>query len=286
MSTTQKRILWPVVLIALLALGAFAFASARRARGSETTTARAIATQNSTAAVNPDRVNYVRRRALWPQLRKNLEVLGDRLERPGKERMILTGTVKRAGAPVETPFELVREFPDRLQLTEQQGVNRRSTAFNGRADDTRSFTSAESDIIETLLFASVEYFFITRMEGTAASFLGSRFRLDDGTSPNYTGPFYDIFLVNDQMKIGGSKRPRSASYYFNSRSSLLERVRYQRERNGSLVNVEVVMSEWRDFAGQRIPMRVERFENGSLVLKFRFAAAVIGPRASDNIFNL
>jgi len=106
MSTRQKRILWPVFLFALLALGAFAFASARRARGSETARARAIATQNSNASANPDRGRYVSRRALWPQLRKNLEVLGDRLEKPGKERMILAGTVKYAGDRAGTPFEL------------------------------------------------------------------------------------------------------------------------------------------------------------------------------------
>lgn len=286
MSTTQKRILWPVFLIALLALGAFAFASARRARGSETASARAIATQNSNASANPDRGRYVRRRALWPQLRKNLEVLGDRLEKPGKERMILAGTVRTASDPAEMAFELVREFPDRLQLIERRGVSLRITAFNGRSGASRSFTSAEWDTIETLLFDSVEYFFVTRMEGAATSFLGSRFRLDDGTSSNYTGPFYDIFVVSQQIKVGRTARQRSVSYYFNSRSLLLERVRYQQERNGSLVNVEVIMSEWREFAGQRIPMRVERFENGSSILKFSFATAAIGPRASDNIFSL
>lgn len=286
MSTTQKRILWPVLLIALLALATVTFALARRARGSETARVRAIASQNSNASASPDRRHYVRRRALWPQLRKNLEVLGDRLEKPGKERMILAGTVKYASDRAGTPFELVREFPDRLRLIEQHGASQRTTAFNGRSGASQSFTSAESDTIETLLFDSVEYFFVTRMEGSATSFLGSRFRLDDGTSQNYTGPFYDIFLVNQQIKIGSTARQRSVSYYFNSRSLLLERVRYQQERNGSLVNVEVIMSEWREVAGQRVPMRVERFENGNSILRFSFAAAAIGPRVADNIFSL
>lgn len=286
MSTRQKRILWPVFLFALLALGAFAFASARRARGSETARVRVIATQNSNGSANSDRIRYVRRRALWPQLRKNLEVLGDRLEKPGKERMILAGTVRRAGDPAEMAFELVREFPDRLRLIERRGLSQRTTAFNGRSGASRSFDSSESDAIETLLFDSVEYFFVTRMEGTATSFLGSRFRLDDGTSPNYAGPFYDIFVVSQQIKVGRTARQRSASYYFNSQSLLLERVRYQQERNGSLVDVEVIMSEWREVAGQRFPMRVERFENGNSILRFSFAAAAIGPRVSDNIFSL
>ena len=33
------------------------------------------------------------------------------------------------------------------------------------------------------------------MRGAATSFLGSNFRLDDGSTPNYTGPFYDISEV-------------------------------------------------------------------------------------------
>ena len=278
--------LWPIFLTALLALSAFALASVRKTRSSVTGKGQPSATQNNLAALNSNRGNYIRRGELWPRLRKNLQVLGDRLEKPGKERMAFAGTVKYAGGPAEIPCELIREFPDRLQLVEHQGINQRITTFSGRSVTSQSFTPAQSNTIETLLFDSVEYFFVSRMEGAATSFLGGRFRLDDGTSPDYNGPFYDIFLVSHQIKMGPAARQRAASYYFDSQSLLLERVRYQQERNGSLVNVEVIMSGWQEIAGQRIPMRVERFENGNSVLRFTFTAAAIGPRVSDNIFGL
>src|SRR5438309_1775463 len=132
MSTKQKRVFWPSVIICALGLSVLAFASARRlpvrvpkARGEK-------GTQNPIAAANANGQDYVRMGKLWPQLRWNLEALGDRLEKPGKERLTITGTLNRAGDTQPLPVLLILQFPDHLRL-ETQGLGpHQIITFNGK----------------------------------------------------------------------------------------------------------------------------------------------------------
>ncbi len=39
---------------------------------------------------------YIERQGIWPQLHSALDAYGDRLEKPGKERLIATGTLSNA----------------------------------------------------------------------------------------------------------------------------------------------------------------------------------------------
>ncbi len=72
------------------------------------------------ASATPEQV---RRARLWPQLRELLNVLGNRLEQPGRERSILQGNLSRTGSThrEQVPIRLILEFPDRLRLEEQTG---------------------------------------------------------------------------------------------------------------------------------------------------------------------
>ena len=50
--------------------------------------------------------------------------MGDRLEKPGQERLSLTGTLSRANDSQSQEISAVFEFPDRLHLTVQKGNQR------------------------------------------------------------------------------------------------------------------------------------------------------------------
>src|SRR5438876_6717380 len=54
---------------------------------------------------------YLWRSRLRSRLRESLTVFGDRLERPGKERIALVGTVKLPSQASGLPFQAVWEFP-------------------------------------------------------------------------------------------------------------------------------------------------------------------------------
>jgi hypothetical protein len=225
---------------------------------------------------------YVRRGHLWPQLRPMSEALGDRLEKPGKERLILIGALRRASKKNENrPARLVLEFPDRLRLEEQDGI----TVYNNDfASSNGVLKKNERDEAESLLFDFVDHFFSSQMQGAATRFLGSRFRLDDGANPNYAGPFYEIYQVTDRIAVEKEVREQPKLYYFNSDTLLLERVRYQIERDGEPVEVEVLIGGWRKVNGQQIPGAITRTENGAPVLSLSITSAAVSGRQNDGIF--
>ena len=284
MSKKQKRILWPVLVMVALGLGALAFASSRNAR--RAIEARPVASQNPTAVVNARSEEYVRAGRLWPQLRWHLKTLGDRIEKPGKERITMTGTIKRDGDPQALPMALTLEFPDRLRLTVQEGLQQRVLTFNGHAASGvgSALTPREREFIETLVYDTAEHFFLGQTQGAVMRCLGQRFRTDDGTSPNYTGPYYDLYEVSDQIKTSVEARFQSKVFYFNSDTLLLERVRYQVSRDGAAVEVETRISGWQQTLGQQVPSRIVRLENNQPVLTLTVNVASLSPKLQDGIF--
>jgi hypothetical protein len=279
MTTKQHRILWPSLLMLALGLTAFAFASARKARISKT----AHPNQNPAASKTGNGRRYVRMAGLWPQLRSNLKALGDRLEKPGKERLTLTGILSREGQSL--PVLLVLEFPDRLRLEMQRGVQRSVVTFDGKRAKKAggALEQFEADLVESLVYDSAEHFFIGQGNGMATRFLGSRFRTDDGTQPNYTGPSYDIYQTNEQLKHGAITREQTKSYCFNSRTMLLARVAYRNQI--SQAPIEIGITGWQEVQGQQVPTRIDRIEAGRPTLTLVISSASLGPALTDGIFD-
>lgn len=285
MSKKQKRILWPVLLIVALGLSAFAYASVRKGREPRTSEARSVRSQNPRALADANQGPYVRRGFIRPQLIRNLNAMGDRLEKAGKERLTIAGTFTRAGDAPGT-FAAVFEFPDRLRLTIQNGLQPRVISFDGQEAKAvgGSLNAAEREIIETLVYDAADHFFTTQMLGQATRFLGARFRMDDGSAAKYSGPYYDIYQVGEQVKASADGRQQAKHYYFNSDTLLLERVRYEINRNGTEVRVENLIGNWQKEQEQQVPHRIERLENGRSVFVLTVTSVALSPRVDDGIF--
>jgi hypothetical protein len=244
------------------------------------------ASNQPAASARVKRVAYVRPSALTPKLLWHLKAMGDRLEKPGKERLSLTGTLARATDSQAEEMAAVWEFPDRLRLTRQKGIHARVITFDedrAKAAD-NELDTAEQDLLETLVYGTADHFFATQVQGMATRFLGSRFRLDDGSSADYTGPYYDVYKVADSVKTSAEPREQLKLYYFNSDTLLLERVTYEITRNGSTVKVEERLGDWTREQGQQVARRIERFENGESVFVFTVRTAHFSPRADDGLF--
>lgn len=285
MSKHQKKILWPALLMIVAAVSTVAFVSSRKARV-PVVTKRLPSAQNPAASISVKLVEYVRRGLLDSQLTWKLSAFGDRLEKPGKERLAVVGTLARPLDSRSENFSAVLEFPDRLKLMFQNGIQSRVITFNGEEAKAagKPLDRDETDLIETLVHDTAEHFFSTQMQGEATRFLGSRFRLDDGSDPNYRGPYYDIYQVTDDVKAAADLRVRAKRYYFNSDSLLLERVRYQITRGGATVEVETLLGGWQKEQRQQIARRIERRENGRTVAVIILRDVSTGPRANDGSF--
>jgi hypothetical protein len=289
MSKKQRKILWPVLVVIAIGVGGLVFATTRKDSESKAITKAVSSRPNSphlqtgTAANDND---YVRSARLWPQLRWHLKTLGDRIEKPGKERITITGTIRRVGDSQALPMALMLEHPGRLRLVIQDGVQQRVITFNGReANGVGAPPNArERELIETLVYDTAEHFLAIQTQGAATRMLGQRFRADDGTTANYAGPYYDLYEVSDQIKAAPDARIQSKIFCFDSDSLLLQKVRYQILRNGAPVEVETRISNWQSAQGQQIPRRITRFENNEAVLTLTITSLAITPRIDDGSF--
>ena len=270
--------LWLALLTIALSLSAITFATARILR-SKSAEPKAGTGPNRSDLITANRNAYVRRALLSPRLALNLSALGNRLEKPGKERLTLMGTLRTANAETRE-FAATLEFPDRVRLV-VGGPQNRAISFDG--EQAKALAADDLDLIETVVYDSAEHFFAAQMQGKAMRFLGPRFRTDDGSSPDYDGPYFDIYKIADQIKASGEERPAKL-YYFNSDSFLLERVTYVINRGGSEINVETKLSDWRTVDSQQVPRRIERFENGKSVFVLNIRSAELGRHAGDGIY--
>jgi hypothetical protein len=275
------------LLIALLVLTAFTFAVSRKLRRSKTSGTKTTTSQNQLNPVSANRGTYVRRGLLSPKLVWHLKALGDRLEKPGLERVSITGTLSRSEDTQAEEVVAVLEFPERLRLTTQKGIQTRIITFNGEQAKSggNPLNSGEQDLIETLVYGTAEHFFMTQMQRQATRFLGARFRMDDGSAANYSGPYYDIYQVADQVKTSIRRKEEEKLYYFNSDTLLLERVSYRINRDGAEVKVEEIIRDWQKEQGQQVARRIERFENGKSVFVLTVRLAGLGPHVDDGIFD-
>ena len=282
MKKNTKTKLWFALPALALSLSAITFATARILRH-ESTDAKPITGQNQSSVTRSNRNAYVRRAQMSPRLAMNLNALGNRLEKPGQERLALVGTWRVAGTAQQREFAATLEFPDKLRLT-VGGPQNRVITFDGEQTKAAQTPAADDlDLIETLAYDSAEHFFAAQMQGNAMRFLGARFRTDDGSTPDYDGPYYDVYKIADQIKASGEERSAKL-YYFKSDTLLLERVTYVVNRGGSEINVETKLTDWRVIDGQQVARRIERSENGKSVFVLTMRSVGLGRRADDNIF--
>jgi hypothetical protein len=280
--TNRRRVLWPLLLLVLLVLTALTFAATRGLRTSKT------AETNNSARPSPPKIQrgpYVRRSSLSSKLNWHLTALGDRLEKPGKERLSVTATLQRSNDSQPEEVVAVLEYPEQLRLTMKKGNQNRVLKFEGKKPAGNPLNSLDQDLIETLVYGSAEHFFTTQMEGMATRLLGSRFRIDDGSTADYNGPYYDVYKVEDQIKTGNDQRSQLKLFYFNSETLLLERVIYEINRDGAPVKVEERLGDWTRQQGQQVARRIERLENGESVFVLTVRTTDIGPRADDGTFS-
>jgi hypothetical protein len=273
--------------VAVVAITPVAFtARARRDKKGSASKHDAVAAQPSPAL---NAIGYVRRARLWPQLRYASEVLGDRLEKPGKERIIMTGAVTRPNIETDrVPVRLIAELPDKVRLEELNGHKAGITIFDGAdlKSSRRALDKSDYNEIESLVFDATDHFFIGQMQGVATRFLGSHFRLDNGQSTNYNGPFYDIYQIWETIALKkDAARLQLKHYYFNSQSQLLERIKYSlTEPNGKPIQIEIQLGGWKQFGGQYLPTSLQRLEDDSPVFILTIEGVVLGQRLADGIF--
>jgi len=214
-----------------------------------------------------------------PPVQSVLQGLGDRLRKPGKERVVVDGTLTDASGDAQVT--LVRELPNRLRL-DGTGTNARHIMFDGNRSAGRSGELSNGDlaIIESLAPDTQESFLYSVAHGAACLLLGRRVGTADGS-----GPYDDVFELSaaesDQNKsLAGPKL-----YFFDSTTKLLRVVRYRRQTISGDSLVETKFSNWTMVGGQLVPSTIQRTENGAEVFSFRSRSTALTPTVADGAFS-
>ena len=209
---------------------------------------------------------------------------GDRLLKPGKERIQMTGLLSRKkGADV--PFQLVQELPDLIRIDIQGANGAETLAFDGEKQwqDKGALKKEDGDLLEALIYDTPERFFQAQANSVPMRSLGSGFRLDGQIGRPYSGPVYDIYTIVDTIKGRGNARPQTKYYFVNSSTHLLERVEYNDTSNGDAFT-QMHVEGWLQVGSDRAPRVIRRLENGTETARLSVNSFTLGPTRADSIF--
>ena len=282
---TTRGIKFTLALLVIGALFCLAVGTINGLRPNSASKTRAVAA--SAPAVTAARRSgnkTVRRAELMPQLRDAFGILGDRLHVSGKERLVLYGVLNRSDDSTARPFLLIQELPGSVRFQEQAGTVPLVAIFDGaRAwKPGGQLNRVEENILETMAYDSAERLFIAHAAGAATRYLGSRFRVGEGEGDAKN--VFDVYQLTDQVQTAGKVQSQTKSFYLNSDALLLDRIRYQLERDGNKSEVEVRFEDWRQVQGQKVAFRISRIETGTPTITLTINSASVGPLMNDGIF--
>ena len=177
-----------------------------------------------------------------------------------------------------------REIPDKI-LIAGGTASGRAVAFAGAGDASpTSLSESDKDLLESLLLDTPDLFFLGKTQGVAYRLIGSHFRADDGSTPRYAGPWYDVYELTVPLEARGDRGFRFKIFAFDTSTGLLASVRYQLARGATRVAVTVEYSGWRQQAGQAVPSVIRRVENGVEAWRISVNAVAFTPAVSDGAF--
>ncbi len=210
-----------------------------------------------------------------PNLRAELQAQGERFARKGKERVTIVGRLTDADERSRS-VSLIRDIRGRFRVA----FAGRVLAFDGARESSAggALNAEQAAAAESLLDDSMEAFFAAVDRGDVLRLLGRRFRADDGAAPGYQGPWHDIYELRWRGRLGAEDRVKL--FYFDSATGLPARVRY-RGRDGE---VETLMGQWREFAGEYLPLAIVRTVKGRLQFTFAVDSVVLTADKDDGVF--
>lgn len=242
------------------------------------------------ATVKLSAADYLTPLSVPPNARLYLVALGNRIQIAGNERLTLAGTVTdHLGTGTA---QLVWQLPGSVRLDRQTSPSASLVFVAGSAvgsaagsgvQNASAVPQADLNILETVAADAQEAFLYTFRQKAGHRLLGARFRADDGKTPNYQGPYYDIYESTGQVPAANNA-VRQKWYFFDSTSHLLAKARYLIGSAGATVTVESQYSNWTTQNGQAFAGKIIRTENGAAVFTFTATQGVVGPAVKDGLF--
>jgi hypothetical protein len=201
--------------------------------------------------------------------------LGQRLLKAGKERITAMGYLAYSeNLDKPLPVEITWQYPLKVRLTQAESTQ----AF----DMTNTYIKVPTDqklanTIEVLLEDSTEGLLSLRSAIGRTRHVGSGFKLANADAK---GPGIDIVQTTYADPFRDGQRV-TKTYWFNSETKLLGFVGYLSPKGDQ---VDIVIDDWRDVGGEKVPFLIERWESGKLVMRLRLSDVLVTAGSEDGIF--
>ena len=210
------------------------------------------------------------------QYKRYAVVPGQRFCRQGKERIAAKGTITYFDGDRESsePVQIIRQTHSKIRINQGGKV----TVFD-RNNPKHTIPSVQktADTIQVLLEDSAEGFLDLLQSSIAVRHLGTGFRLENATASN---PGMDVILMSYPDVFRNNTSIQKA-FWFDSRTKLLGVVSYV-SRSGSVIHV--VVDDYRDVDGEKLPFRIERWEDSRLSMRLSLNEANLSAGAEDGTF--
>jgi hypothetical protein len=202
--------------------------------------------------------------------------VGQRLQKPGKERTTATGALVLVanGVTQTSTVQIISQYPQKIRI-DGAGPTLVFDASHGINGGPAS--QSLSALLDVLVNDSVDGMIALSNQNGALRFLGRGYK-ENGTSEASSA--YDLVQVRfaDSLKTA---KTTSKMYWFDTVSKLLTRVTYLSDAGAP---VEVTVGNWKKVQGEFFPFLIERRESGALGLRLTLSAVMPSPSVQDGIF--
>jgi hypothetical protein len=205
--------------------------------------------------------------------------LGDRIKKPGNERLVMTGELTASGKRDQIVATV--ELPGKVRV--QYAATNRVVAFD-KTDVSAPKIAQDSDqaLVDTLAYDSAEAFLFATLQGTLPRILGFGF-----VTPGDKGAFgaaVDIFETTQVIRSGTRDAVLAKQFQFDTQTGLLRRVTYRYLKGTTPVKVETELSQYQSVAGSKAPQKITRKEGGVVVMDIALTGLQAQPKQNDNTF--
>ncbi|MBY0506725.1 MAG: hypothetical protein K2X03_22590 [Bryobacteraceae bacterium] len=207
------------------------------------------------------------------------KALGARLDTPGLERQVSSGTLREKGA--DKVALLTWELPGKFRI-EKDGKAIVGALAGLPAPAIPGVSSEDDDdLLESLFLDRAESALYNVVNGAAVRVIGYQVGTQRGRVPGYAGPYFDIFDITAKADAKANSPSRSKRYIFDSMSGLLQRVVYVTVKPSGTQAVSTVFSQWAKIQNDFLPGVIERSIDQVSVARFTATSQGLAARTAD-----
>jgi hypothetical protein len=191
-------------------------------------------------------------------LASHVKAHGNRFEAPGKERLVVSGSLQRGAST--SNLQIITDLPGKVRIIEIGGRGKTLVFDLEKVESSGSIDDVDEDLVEALAIDSVEQFFLQIRSGGVWRSLGHRFQVKGESGFGSEVDIYEVVLVSTGRR---TKEVRTKFYMFDYRTGLLRRTADTVVRGGRQVRSETIYSDYAKFDGNAIPGKVQRIVDGT-----------------------